>query len=218
MFSIMPEFMLKRIILGNFPTANLEVEIANSVDFMVEQLEALTQSELAGRLTLNCALGPLKPGSVVLASEHITVLDTLDDIALPDNLREEVYKFYPDARVALLKTGGNFAYLSRADEVNMHIQIHLRRHGLPFHVEDLPSTITPTNKSEARKSTTVNGGRSSTNKNDTQTDNTGNSNASTNKKLDNEYPDKNRAATTNSNSVAETSTQDDLDKAVYDDL
>jgi len=123
MFSIMPEFMLKRIILGNFPTGTQETEIANSIDFMVEQLECLTQSELAGRLTLNCIPGPLKPGAVTL---------TLDDVALPENLREEVYKFYPDARIAHLKTGGNFPYLSRADEVNMHIQIHLRRHGLPI--------------------------------------------------------------------------------------
>lgn len=75
MFSVMPEFMLKRIVLSNFPTTNLETEIANSVDFMVEQLETLTQSELAGRLTLNCAPGTLKPGSVTLASEHITILD-----------------------------------------------------------------------------------------------------------------------------------------------
>ena len=77
MFSIMPEFMLKRIVLSNFPTTNMETEIANSVDFMVEQLELLTQSELAGRLTLNCAPGNIKPGSVALSSEHITILDVI---------------------------------------------------------------------------------------------------------------------------------------------
>jgi len=142
MFSVMPEFMLKRIVLSNFPATSLETEIANSVDFMVEQLETLTQSELAGRLTLNCAPGTLKPGSVILSSEHITILDTIDDVALPENLREEVYKFYPDARVAHLKSGGNFPYLSRADEVNMHIQIHLRRHGLPVQ----PDSPTQTNR------------------------------------------------------------------------
>ena len=75
MFSIMPEFMLKRIVLSNFPATSMETEVANSVDFMVEQLEVLSQSELAGRLTLNCAPGSLKPGSVTLSSEHITILD-----------------------------------------------------------------------------------------------------------------------------------------------
>ncbi len=80
MFSVMPEFMLKRIILSNFPTANLEAEIANSVDFMVEQLEAMTQSELAGRLTLNCVLGPVKPGAVTLSPDHITIIDVFISI------------------------------------------------------------------------------------------------------------------------------------------
>jgi maspardin len=131
MFSLMPEFMLKRIILENFPVQKLETEIANSVDFMVEQLEALTQAELASRLTLNCTLGFLRPGDVTLPPEHITIIDTLDDIALPENVREEVYKFYPEARVAHLRDGGNFPYISRADEVNMHLQVHLRKHGLP---------------------------------------------------------------------------------------
>lgn len=156
MFSIMPEFMLKRIILGNFPTTTLEMEVANSVDFMVEQLEVLTQSELAGRLTLNCTLGPLKPGSVTLSQDNITIIDCMDDVALTESQREEVYKFYPDARVAHLKTGGNFPYLSRADEFNMHIQVHLRRHNLPIQTDN-PTIIPPLiqDKSEARKSTII---------------------------------------------------------------
>lgn len=75
MFSLMPEFMLKRIILENFPVQKLEAEIANSVDFMVEQLEALSQAELASRLTLNCALGFLQPGDVTIPADNITIID-----------------------------------------------------------------------------------------------------------------------------------------------
>jgi len=131
MFSLMPEFMLKRIILANFPVNNMEADIANSVDFMVEQLESLSQPELASRLTLNCTLGFLRPNEVQLEQSNITIMDTLDDIALPEKVREEVYKFYPNARQAQLRDGGNFAYLSRADEINMHIQVHLRKHGIP---------------------------------------------------------------------------------------
>jgi len=132
MFSIMPEFMLKKILLENFPQQQLENEIAKSVDFMVDQLEALSQGELSSRLILNCTLGFLKPGEVGIPPENITIIDTLDDVALPEKVRDEVYKFYPDARVAHLKDGGNFPYISRADEVNMHLQVHLRKHGLPY--------------------------------------------------------------------------------------
>jgi len=152
-FSLMPEFMLKRIILENFPVQKLEAEIANSVDFMVEQLEVLTQAELASRLTLNCSLGTLRPGDVTLAPENITIIDTLDDIALPENVREEVYKFYPDARVAHLKDGGNFAYISRADEVNMHIQVHLRKHGLPITADNPTQSTTQATEQEKEEAT-----------------------------------------------------------------
>lgn len=39
-------------------------------------------------------------------------------------MREEVYKFYPEAKIAEMKTGGNFPYLSRPDEMNMLIQVN----------------------------------------------------------------------------------------------
>jgi len=42
-FSWVPEFALKRIILGNFPTGNLDREVADSVDFMVEQVSRLSR-------------------------------------------------------------------------------------------------------------------------------------------------------------------------------
>jgi maspardin len=50
-----------------------------------------------------------------------------DQCALSQTAREELYKLYPDAKRAHLKSGGNFPYLSRSDEVNMHLIIHLRQ-------------------------------------------------------------------------------------------
>ncbi len=37
-FWVMPAFMLKRQILLNLPSENLEAEVANSIDFMVERV------------------------------------------------------------------------------------------------------------------------------------------------------------------------------------
>lgn len=51
----------------------------------------------------------------------------MDEIAFPDRLREELLKYYPLAKRALLKSGGNFPFLSRSDEFNMHVEVHLRR-------------------------------------------------------------------------------------------
>eukprot|EP01120_Amphizonella_sp_Union-15-10_P006137 TRINITY_DN1929_c0_g1_i1.p1 TRINITY_DN1929_c0_g1~~TRINITY_DN1929_c0_g1_i1.p1 ORF type:complete len:139 (-),score=39.51 TRINITY_DN1929_c0_g1_i1:71-487(-) len=96
---------------------------------MVEQLETFNQRELASRMTLICSIGPLKPTSLEFDQEKITVLDALDEVAVPEKLREEVYKFYPHARIAQIKEGGNFPYLSRSEELNMHLTVHLRKHG-----------------------------------------------------------------------------------------
>lgn len=46
-----------------------------------------------------------------------------DHSALSESVKEEMYKCYPDARRAHLKTGGNFPFLSRPDEVNLFLQV-----------------------------------------------------------------------------------------------
>jgi hypothetical protein len=53
----------------------------------------------------------------------------MDEVALPDRLREEVLKFYPNSRRALMKSGGNFPFLARSEEFNMYVEV---RHFLPI--------------------------------------------------------------------------------------
>jgi len=125
-FQWTPDFLLKRMLLSNFPDGEVEKEIANSIDFMVEQLECVKRQDLASRLSLNCTVGPFAAQELKLDQSKITIIDVLDDVVLPEKVREEVFNSYPDARQALLKSGGNFPYLSRADEINMHIEVHMR--------------------------------------------------------------------------------------------
>ena len=40
-FWLMPAFMLKRQILVNLPSEKLEMDVANSIDFMVERVSGL---------------------------------------------------------------------------------------------------------------------------------------------------------------------------------
>ena len=44
-------------------------------------------------------------------------------------VKEDVYKCYPYAKLGHLKTGGNFPFLSRTDEVNMHLTVSLLSSG-----------------------------------------------------------------------------------------
>lgn len=50
-------------------------------------------------------------------------MKTNDYCATPQNLKDQVSERYPEARRAQLKTGGDFPFLSRPDEVNLHLQV-----------------------------------------------------------------------------------------------
>nr|CAH7732707.1 unnamed protein product [Callosobruchus chinensis] len=124
-FWILPALVLKRMIMGNFSSGKVDPEMIEAIDFMVERLESLSQTELASRLTLNCLKGYVEAHK--LSNVPITIIDVFDECALSSSVREELYKCYPHAKLAHLKSGGNFPYLSRSGEVNLHLQIHLRQ-------------------------------------------------------------------------------------------
>lgn len=123
-FWMMPSLFLKKMVMGNFDKSLTDPEIADSIDFMVEKLDSLSQQELASRLTLNCMNCYVEPQK--LSGIEVTIMDVFDDCALSQEVREEMYKCYPNAKRAHLKSGGNFPYLSRSLEVNVFIQIHLK--------------------------------------------------------------------------------------------
>ncbi|GAB4857014.1 hypothetical protein Ancab_014926 [Ancistrocladus abbreviatus] len=135
-----PSFLLKRYVLTGIRDGPHEPFIADSVDFVVSQVETLSREDLASRLTLtvdSATVGPL-----LLSDAFITIMDTNDYCAIPQQLREEVGERYPGARQAYLKSGGDFPFLSRPDEVNLHLQLHLRRVG----VDGQPNLVSGTSK------------------------------------------------------------------------
>eukprot|EP00249_Psilotum_nudum_P016234 c25736_g1_i2 orf=226-1389(+) len=123
-----PEFLLKRYILSGIRDVPQEPLIADSIDFVVNQLENLSREELASRLTLNTTAAAI--GELLLPDSCITIMDTNDYCAIPQALKDEVRARYSGARCAFLKNGGDFPFLSRPDEVNLHLQLHLRRVGV----------------------------------------------------------------------------------------
>ncbi|GAV82760.1 Abhydrolase_6 domain-containing protein [Cephalotus follicularis] len=123
-----PSFLLKRYVLTGIRDGPHEPFIADSVDFVVSQVETLSREDLASRLTLTvdaASVGPL-----LLSDSFITVMDTNDYCAIPLQIKDQLNERYPEARRAYLKTGGDFPFLSRPDEVNLHLQLHLRRVGV----------------------------------------------------------------------------------------
>lgn len=147
-FWAMPAFLLKRQIMTNLPTEKLEVSVANSIDFMVERLDTLERAQLASRLTINCMDSYVEPQK--LGDVYVTIMDVFDESALSTRCKEEMYKCYPDAKRAHLKSGGNFPYLSRSSEVNLMLQIHLMTfQGTRYGAKD-PSLVNPDEIKAAR--------------------------------------------------------------------
>ncbi|XP_066916656.1 maspardin-like [Clytia hemisphaerica] len=122
---MLPGFVLKKMIMDNFQSTQVEPDVADGIDFMVERLDSLGRAEIASRLTLNCTDSYVEPQK--LRGIPVTVMDVFDACAISDEVKEEVYKCYPEAKKAHLKTGGNFPYLCRSAEVNLHLQLHLRQ-------------------------------------------------------------------------------------------
>lgn len=123
-----PCFILKRHILTGLPKEPQEPFIADSIDFVVNQLETLERDDLASRLILKTTSASI--GRVLVPDSEITIMDTCDNNAVPRELKTQIMERYPAAKEAFLKTGGYFPFLSRPDEVNLHLQLHLRRVGV----------------------------------------------------------------------------------------
>ncbi|MBA0773385.1 hypothetical protein Gotri_008663 [Gossypium trilobum] len=159
-----PSFLLKRYVLTGIRDGPHEPFIADSVDFVVSQVETLSRDDLASRLTLTVDTATVEP--LLLSDSFITIMDevektkgkalsdssivdmvlymglkTNDYSAIPQQLKDQLSERYPGARRAYLKTGGDFPFLSRPDEVNLHLQLHLRQVGVearPDLVQSIP--------------------------------------------------------------------------------
>ncbi|KAK1307006.1 40S ribosomal protein S13-1 [Acorus calamus] len=102
------------------------------------EVEKLSREDVSSRLTLN--VDATSVGSLLLRDSFITIMDTNDYCVIPQQLKDEVIERYPGARRAILKTGGDFPFLSRPDEVNLYLQLHLRRVGVEAHLELVKGT------------------------------------------------------------------------------
>lgn len=120
----MPNPLLKKMVMNGIETLDMDISIAKACEFMGDCLSKLSQPVLASRLCLNCTPCYVKPHLV--NDLPVTILSVWDDCALSQSAKDDLYKCYPNAKLAHLKTGGNFPFLSRKEEVNMHLMVHLR--------------------------------------------------------------------------------------------
>ena len=129
-FSIAPMFLLRSNMLIGLPKDNLPVPVAESFDFVATCVERMSRSEISTLLSLTYAV-PVEAEPQAAMKGKVMIITVADDepfCSYPASVREEIKKFYPDAQVAELRRGcGEFPQLTVSDEVNMYIQVHLRK-------------------------------------------------------------------------------------------
>ncbi|CDJ45000.1 hypothetical protein, conserved [Eimeria tenella] len=107
------------------------LEVKNSKEFLIAQLETLTAAELAARLALHLSLAPPPFVPHLAKRDCLLLLQTLDCnfAAAAAAAATALLQQYPEAKIAEMRSGGPFPFLAAADEVSMHLELHLRRCG-----------------------------------------------------------------------------------------
>uniref|UniRef100_H2YFZ7 Maspardin n=1 Tax=Ciona savignyi TaxID=51511 RepID=H2YFZ7_CIOSA len=121
-FFALPSLILKKFILGDLPLKYVTINQANSLEFVADALESVTQREIASRLTLQYQSNYVNQPQR-LQTIPTTVMDAFDDTTFPQTIKDNVYKCLPLGKRAHLKTGGYFPYLSESLQVNLHLRV-----------------------------------------------------------------------------------------------
>eukprot|EP01107_Rhizomastix_libera_P012294 TRINITY_DN3054_c0_g5_i2.p1 TRINITY_DN3054_c0_g5~~TRINITY_DN3054_c0_g5_i2.p1 ORF type:complete len:399 (+),score=116.45 TRINITY_DN3054_c0_g5_i2:33-1229(+) len=129
LFMWMPEFILRRTVLSLLPQDSLAPETADAIDFIVEMFENVDADSLTSRLVLLTKRYHIQPHEC-FDNEKVTIINSLDDTSVPEGLKSEVFKLYPNSKLAEVRSGGEFPYLSQPDEFALHLKVHIRRHAI----------------------------------------------------------------------------------------
>ena len=88
-------------------------------------MDTLAQDDLYSMVSLNSTEAYIDKKKV--DSSKLTILETEDYSSLIPAVRNTCATTFPLARLVPLKYGGDFPFISNADEVALHINVHMRR-------------------------------------------------------------------------------------------
>merc|ERR1719473_1333592 len=128
MVHITPTVVLRKFVLNSFPEGYMELKVKQASDWVSQQVAEMDGTDLASRLSLNCLASVV--GQLQLEDACITLMETNDKTMVPNESRIEQRNRYSSAKVAQLKSGGDFPFLSRQDEVTLFIEVHMRGVGV----------------------------------------------------------------------------------------
>lgn len=150
MVNFTPTPLLRKIVLDSFPQGGyMELPVKQAIDWVANQVaEDMSGDDLAGRLSLNCTASVCD--AVPLDQGRITLLESNGETMVPEEVRHEMRRRYKEARVAELKGGGDFPYLSQPSEVTLFIEVHMRGVGV-YASESVPPAVAQAREDMAKR-------------------------------------------------------------------
>ncbi|AFZ80928.1 hypothetical protein BEWA_003360 [Theileria equi strain WA] len=103
----------------------LELREQHAREFMASELDHLSAADLGSRVSLQLT-GEVVTGAItsLFPQNRMLIIETFNNTN-PDQLNDDIRHMYPYAKIATMKSGGDFPYLTRPDELFIFVQVFL---------------------------------------------------------------------------------------------
>ncbi|EUB56441.1 Maspardin [Echinococcus granulosus] len=121
MFWMLPVSLLRMTLEYPPVSTDADEDVRTSVELAKQQMNKMSQSELASRLTMACTTDHVTVEE--LQDVDVTIVEVGDLDTTYKKLYEGVHRAYPEAKVASIDSGGLFPFLSRYDEFAAYMKL-----------------------------------------------------------------------------------------------
>ncbi|GFE52952.1 acid cluster 33 protein, putative [Babesia ovis] len=132
-FSVLPHMILRNIFVDSYicPVNNrrvLKIPVIEQLarEFMSSELDQLSASDLGSRISLQMSTDYVDDlGYRGWTADKILIIETNNN-NIPEDLNEDMRTAYSGAKIATMKNGGDFPYLTKPDEIVTFLMVHLK--------------------------------------------------------------------------------------------
>ncbi|EDO07878.1 Alpha/beta hydrolase family protein [Babesia bovis T2Bo] len=137
LFSVLPHAILRNLFVDSYicPVSNShrnKVPVVEQLarEFMSSELDQLTAGDLGSRISLQLSTDYVDDfGNRHLACDKILIIETNNN-NIPEDLNEDMRVAYSEAKIAHMKGGGDFPYLTKPEEIFTFLLVHLKNLGV----------------------------------------------------------------------------------------
>ncbi|KAK1933478.1 hypothetical protein X943_003833 [Babesia divergens] len=133
LYSVLPHMILRNIYIDSYicppkgPRSATKVPVLEHMarEFMAHELDQLSASELGSRISLQMSTDYVDDYVIRrISPNRILIIETSNN-NIPEELNDDMLVAYRDAKIATMRAGGDFPYLTKPDEIVTFLLVHL---------------------------------------------------------------------------------------------